>query len=334
MNPTIRDVAKRANVSVATVSRILNNLTGYSDKTKQKVLQTIEEMGYQPNAIARSLNNKRTQTIGVLFPLVSSEFSSEILYGIENYAHDNNYSVLVCNTEIDGTRTLKYLQLLREKQIDGVIFASETLKDEYYSALQSAQIPVVLVASQSERPDVPYVKVDDKQAAYDATRYLIERGHRDIAMISGTKGDPIAGTTRFEGYLLALHDHGIEYDDELVRYGDFLYESGCEAMKSLLQIKRPLTAVFAASDEMAIGAITEASRHGMRVPDDISIIGYDNLRLSSMLIPALTTVHQPLNEMGRIAAEKLITMVETGEAVPSSIVPHAIMERQTVKNVI
>lgn len=334
MNPTIRDVAKRANVSVATVSRILNNLSGYSDQTKQKVLQTIEEMGYQPNAIARSLNNKRTQTIGVLFPIVSSEFSSEILYGVEGYAHEHNYSVLVCNTEIDGTRTMKYLNLLREKQIDGIILASETLKEEYYDILESARIPVVLVSSQSGRQDVPFVKVDDKQAAYDATRYLIDRGHRDIAMISGTKGDPIAGTPRVEGYRLALHDYGIEFAEDLVQYGDFLYESGCEAMKSLLQQKRPFTALFAASDEMAIGALSEASRRGIRVPDDISIIGYDNLRLSRMMTPALTTVHQPLNEMGKLASEKLISMIETGEAAASSIVTHAIMERQTVKTLI
>lgn len=209
MNPTIKDVAQKANVSIATVSRVLHNLGGYSDQTKQKVDQTIKELQYQPNAIARGLINKRTQTIGVLFPDVSSTFSSDLLHGIGEFVHDRNYSVMVCNTDQDGKRTLKYLQLLREKQVDGIIFSSEVLKQEYYDMLGSMKVPVVLVSSQTDYANVPYVKVDDYQAAYDAVHYLITKGHRSIGMISGTKGDPIAGTPRVEGYRKVLEAHGI-----------------------------------------------------------------------------------------------------------------------------
>ncbi|MCZ8518303.1 MULTISPECIES: LacI family DNA-binding transcriptional regulator [Paenibacillus] len=334
MIPTIRDVAKQSNVSVATVSRVLNGLTGYSDKTKQKVLNAIEEMGYQPNAIARSLSNKRTQTLGVMFPAVSDEFASAVLQGIEDFAHDQGYSVLVCNTAADGDRTLKYLQVLREKQVDGILFASEKLKDEYIAALEAMNVPMVLIASETHHPGIPYVKVDDRKAAYDATCYLIHQGHREIAMISGTKGDPIAGLPRIEGYRQALLDHRIAYREDRVAYGDFHFESGSDAMKSLLESAGNITAVFAASDGMAIGALNYALRQGISVPDKLSIIGYDNLKMSQMVIPSLTTVRQPLFELGMLASEKLITMIEESGPVENTIVEHEIVERHTVKAVV
>ncbi|MFB9324664.1 LacI family DNA-binding transcriptional regulator [Paenibacillus aurantiacus] len=331
--PTIRDVARRADVSVATVSRILNGLSGYSDKTKQKVLAAIEEMGYRPNAIARSLNNRRTHTIGVLFPALNSEFSSALLHGIEDYAHRRQYSVLVCNTDVDGRRTMNYLKVLREKQVDGLIFVSEVLTDAYRTELAAMNIPVVLVASSDDDPRYPHVKVDDRQAAYDATSYLIGKGHRRIAMISGTADDPIASRPRIEGYEQALLDHGVAALPEWIAYGDFFYESGTLAMEALLKRGLDLTAVFAASDEMAAGAMHAAARAGLRVPEDLSIIGYDDIRLAMMVHPPLTTVHQPLREMGQEAAAKLLLMAESAQTARSLIVPHRIMERQTVRDI-
>ncbi|KWX87265.1 LacI family transcriptional regulator [Paenibacillus riograndensis] len=331
MNPTIKDVAQKANVSIATVSRVLNNLTGYSDKTKQKVNQAIKELGYQPNAIARGLINKRTQTIGVMFPKVSSAFSSDLLHGIDEFAHDSNYSVVVCNTDNDGKRTMKYLQLLREKQVDGIIFSSEVLSKEYYEVLESMKIPVVLVSSQTDFAKVPYVKVDDYQAVYDAIQFLISKGHRKIAMISGTKGDPIAGTPRVQGYRKALEANGIAFDSSRLVYGDFSFESGSRAMEALWRKAGEVTAVCAASDGMAIGALSAALKHGLNVPEDISIMGYDDLKPAQMVTPPLTTVRQPLYEMGKIASEKLIGMIETGEIAANRVMAHSIVERQTVR---
>ncbi|WP_438349798.1 LacI family DNA-binding transcriptional regulator [Paenibacillus sp. FA6] len=329
--PTIKDVAKNANVSVATVSRVLHNLSGYSNKTKLKVLQAVEDLGYHPNAIARGLINKRTQTIGVLFPDVSSNFSSEILHGIEEIAHEKGFSVIVCNTAVDGKRTMKYLQVLREKQVDGVVFTSEVLKDEYYQALKEMGVPVVLVNTQSHKHMIPYVKVDDRQAAYQATDHLIQNGHREIAMIGGTPWDPVAGIPRLEGYRQALEDNNIQFSESRVAYGDFHLESGREAMEKLLTEALPFTAIFAASDEMAIGAMGVALEKGLKIPDDLSIIGYDDLRLSRMIFPPLTTIHQPLAQMGRLASEKLIALIENTEEVSSSIVSHHLVERQTVQ---
>ncbi|MCJ8014561.1 LacI family transcriptional regulator [Paenibacillus sp. KQZ6P-2] len=329
--PTIKDVAKAADVSVATVSRVLHNLAGYSDQTKQKVLKAVEELGYQPNAIARGLINKRTQTIGVLFPDVSSSFSSDLLHGIEDVANDRGFSVIVCNTAEDGKRTMKYLQVLREKQVDGIVFTSEFLKEEYYLALKEMRVPVVLVNTQSHKHMIPYVKVDDRQAAYQATEYLIQNGHREIAMISDTPVDRIAGIPRIEGYKQALADNGIEYNEARVAYGDFGLESGRKAIEKLLAEAPPFTALFAASDEMAIGAMGVALERGIRIPDDISIIGYDDLSISRMIYPPLTTIHQPLTAMGRLASEKLIALIEDSSEVSSTIVNHQLVERKTVR---
>lgn len=331
MNPTIKDVAHKANVSIATVSRVLNNLGGYSDKTRQKVNTAIKEIGYQPNAIARGLINKRTHTIGVMFPSVSGAFSSDLLKGIEELANDSNYSVMVCNTDQDGKRTMKYLQLLREKQVDGIIFSSEVLKTEYYDVLETMKIPVVLVSSQTEFAKVPFVKVDDYQAAYDAVMYLVSNGHRKIAMISGILSDINAGKPRAEGYRDALEACGIPFNSRHLVFGDFLYESGRTAMDTLLEQAPDVTAVFAASDEMAIGALSTIVKHGLSVPEDISLMGYDDLGIAKMIIPPLTTVKQPLYEMGKIAAQKLIQLLDTGEPVKSKIVEHTIVERQTVR---
>lgn len=331
--PTIRDVAKRADVSVATVSRILNNLGGYSDKTKHKVMKTIDEIGFRPNAIARSLNNRQTQTIGVLFPALTSEFTSALLHGIEEYAHSQGYSVLVCNTDIDGHRTMNYLKVLREKQVDGIIFVSEKLVEGYKEELRAMKIPVVLVASATDDPQYPHIKIDDRQAAYDATSYLINKGHRRIAMISGTMGDANATVPRIEGYKQALLDKGLPFLAEWIAYGDFFYESGAQAMESLLTSQFNISAVFAASDEMAAGAMHMAARAGIRVPEQLSIIGFDDIRLSKMVHPPLTTVHQPLTEIGQAAASKLLQMTKTGQSEPSLILPHRIVERQTVKEI-
>ncbi|BCG57720.1 LacI family DNA-binding transcriptional regulator [Paenibacillus sp. URB8-2] len=331
MNPTIKDVAKMANVSIATVSRVLNNLGGYTDKTKQRVNEVIKEIGYQPNAIARGLINKRTQTIGVLFPNVSSSFSSDILQGVEDFAHSRNYSIVVCNTDDDGKRTMKYLQLLREKQVDGIIFSSSVLKDEYREAIGHMKIPVVLISSQGNDAAIPYVKIDDSLAAYDAVDYLVAKGHRKIAMISGGKDDVLTGSPRVQGYLRALQKHGIPFDERYLVYGDFRFESGYREFETLLRTVPDLTAVFAASDEMAIGVLSAAYKHGLKVPDDISVIGFDGLQLSSMVVPPLTTVRQPLVEMGQMASEILIQMIETSEAAKGKIVDHSIVERQSVR---
>ncbi|QNG59914.1 substrate-binding domain-containing protein [Bacillus sp. PAMC26568] len=331
MTNTIKDVAKKANVSIATVSRILNNQKGYSEKTKRKVLEAIEELDYHPNAIARGLINKKTSTIGVLFPALSSMLVTELLAGIEKAAHLHGSSVIVCHTESNGSKTMKYLQLLNEKRVDGIIFTSEVLKEEYYEFIQKMNIPLVLLSTESRAYSVPYVKVDDRHAAYSATQYLIKNGHTRIGMISGNRNDLIAGKPRIEGFKNALMDHGLPIQDSQIVYSEgFTLADGMDGLKKLRNQAPGVTAVFTASDEIAFGAISAAFQMGVKIPEDLSIIGYDNLKIAEMSIPPLTSLAQPFYEMGEKAARMIFDMMNGDQLVESRIMPHSIKERSSV----
>ena len=331
MKATIKDVATRANVSVATVSRVVNNLDGYSDETKEKVLEAIKELGYQRNAIARGLVTKTTKTIGVLIPIVSAYLYAEILNGIEEKANENGYGIFLCNTGVNGVRAINYIKMLGERQVDAIIVVSLTINDEYYNLLNSLKIPYILVSTLSYKYKIPYIKVDDQQAAYTATQFLIEKGHTKIALISGGKEDKISGITRVNGYRNALQDYDININENIIKYGDFTYNSGIMCMENLLQEKEDFTAVFATSDEMALGALSVMHRNKIEVPEKISIIGYDNTLIAQMSNPPLTTVAQPLYEMGVKAFAKILSVLETGNSGDNVILSHKIVERETVK---
>ncbi len=331
MTYTIKDVARHANVSIATVSRIINNQVGYSEKTKKRVLDAIEELGYQPNAVARGLINKRTHTIGVLFPKLSSTLVTDLLSGIEKATHEAGSSVIVCHTESNGEKTMKYLQLLNEKRIDGIIFTSAPLLEEYYEYIKKMNVPVVLLSTETYAFPVPYVKVNDRHAAYTATQYLINKGHKKIGMLCGNIEDAVSGKPRFDGFKSALEDYHLPFDNNNVVFNkSFTFYDGAESLKILLKQVPDLTAVFAASDEMAIGAISSAYELGIKVPEELSIIGYDNLSIADMSTPPLTTVAQPLTEMGEMAAKLLFELLDSDKTVESRIMPHKIVERKSV----
>lgn len=335
MRITINEVAIKAGVSTATVSRVLNGQIGYSEKTKEKVLKAMKELNYSPNAMARSLASNTTSTIGVLVPYIPTSIASTILYGLETAAGDKGYSVIISNTGKEGERTTKSLELMVEKRVDGIVIISESIKEEYYKTLENMKIPSVLVSTMSYKHSMPYVKVDDRQAAYSATQYLIEAGHNKIAMISGYEDDLIAGRPRLEGYINALKDYGIGLDHSIIKYGDFSYKSGVNCMEELIaEGKNKFTAVFAASDYMAVGALKVAYSNDIKVPEDISIIGYDNTEVSEMAIPSLTVVAQPFEEMGHKAAENLIAMIEEKTKVENTIMQHYIIERESVKRLL
>ncbi|MTH53451.1 LacI family DNA-binding transcriptional regulator [Bacillus mangrovi] len=331
MRPTIKDVARLSGVSVATVSRIVNGLPGYSPETMKKVTAVIKELGYTPNAVARNLVSRKSNTIGVLLPQLSSYFAARLLQGIEGEARKRGYSVIVCNTDSNGVRTMEYLNLLREKQVDGILFASEWLKEEYADALTSLGIPAAVIATVSTAPKIPYIKVDDQAASFSAVQYLIRRGHRKIGMISGTKDDPISGTPRIAGLKEALSEADLPFEEGLIEYGDFGYKSGYEAMKRLAERNPSMTAVFSASDEMALGVFSYCYEKGISVPGDLSVIGYDDTDIAMMSIPPLTAVHQPIQEMGKQAMKMVMELIGGGQA-ESVFMPYEITERDSVKN--
>jgi LacI family transcriptional regulator len=331
MKTTIKDVAKKANVSVATVSRVINKLPGYTQKTEKKVLQTISELGYYPNELARSLVGKRIDTIGVLMPDLSSMVASEILEGIEDAAHKNNHSIIICNTDRNGIRTIKYLNILRNKQIDGVLIVSEKLKKKYVDMINDMNMQVVLISTCYNK-NLTYIKVDDEKAAYDATCYLINNGHTNIGMLAGTKDDDIAGIPRVNGFLKAISDNNLIFNKNNLIYGDFSFDSGKECFMKLIKRSSDITAIFCASDEMAVGSISSAFDMGIKIPDQVSLIGYDNTKLSLMVNPSLTTISQSLYEMGYQGLNMLIDKIN-GLNVKSNIIQHKIIERKTVKNI-
>jgi LacI family transcriptional regulator len=328
---TIMDVAKRANVSKATVSRVLNDQGGYSEKTKRKVLEIVEELGYHPSAIARGLTNKRTHTIGVLLPNLVTSLTSEFLNRIEAVAHQAGSSVIVCHTESKGIKTMKYLQLLHEKRIDGLILASTLMKKEYYDYVNKMGIPMILLSTESDFA-IPYVTADDYAAGYTATKYLIQKGHKKIGMISGGREVMMAGRRlpRIEGFKDALSDHKLPLDESHIVYGEFNFESGMAGLTQLIKQVSDLTAIFAENDEIGVGVLSQSYQMGIKVPDDISVIGMDNTILCKMVTPPLTSVSLSHGEMAEKATKMVFEMIEANKEGEICILPHEIIERQSV----
>lgn len=331
---TIREVAERAQTSIATVSRVLNNLDGYSEQTKSRVLKAADELGYESNAIARSMIIKKTNTIGVVFPNISSMITYEFLNGIEDVAYKNDFSVIVSYTYSDPERMMKALRTMYEKRVDGVIFTSDAVKEDYLNYLEKMHIPVVFLSTKSEDSKIPYVKVDDFKASYDAVNYLIENGHSNIGLISGNPMDRIAGIPRIEGYKAALVDADLPVRENYLKYGkDFSFNDGKVNFEQMIKSNPEITAVFAVSDEMASGAITAAHHLDINIPDQISIMGYDNTMISEVAYPSITTLAQPLRKMGSEAVKLLIQIIKGEEYCDKIILQHFIKERESVKKV-
>lgn len=328
---TIHDVARKAGVSISTVSRVLNNSELVVPEKRKRVLDAIEELNYQPNGLARGLIHKRTQTIGALIPDVSNFFFAEVFRGMEDVAHTRGWNVIICNTDGDPKRMLNYIDVLREKRVDGIVFTSEPVSKEYYDAMLRLSVPVVLAATQSDF-GIPAVKVHDEKASYDAVRFLIDQGHCHIRMIAGTQDDPIAGKPRVRGFYSALEEAGLPVDESFIYYGNYRLDSGKQGAAHLLRAHPETTALFAASDEMALGVYGYAYEQGLRIPDDLSVMGFDNVRIAQMATPALTTAAQPLYEIGAESVNMLIDAIN-GKALDKEpkYLAHTVKIRGSVK---
>ncbi|WP_314588084.1 LacI family DNA-binding transcriptional regulator [Paenibacillus terrigena] len=331
MAATIKDIARVAGVSTATVSRVINNLGGYNEETEKKVNAVAKALGYRKNENARSLVQKSTNTIGVIMPDVTTSFYGDIIRGIEDMSYEHGYSVILTHAGSSGSRILESLNLMGERRVDGLIIVSIELHDAAIDALTSLDIPFILLSTMTNRADTPYLKVDDYAAAYAAVEYLIANNHRVIGMAGANPNDPISGAPRILGYTQALRDHGIKVDLNLIKAGDFSFESGQAAMKSFLEDQAPMTAVFCASDEAALGIISTCFEHGIGIPTDLSVVGYDNSKVSHMSIPPLTTVAQPLYDMGREGCSELMDAVQHKIKIESKVIPHELVVRKSVR---
>jgi LacI family transcriptional regulator len=328
---TIYDVAREAGVSMATVSRVVNNNPNVKPQTRKKVFEAIERLGYRPNAVARGLASKKTTTVGVVIPDIANAIFAEVARGIEDIANMYHYNIILCNADKRKDKEIRVINTLLEKQVDGLLFMGGAVTEDHIQAFKSSNVPIVLCATTDERGSIPSVDINHEEAAYDAVSRLIAEGHESIAMISGTLQDPMNGYARFQGYKRALESAGLSYSEELVRVGNYKYESGIDAMQYFLDLPEKPTAVFSATDEMAIGAIHCIQDAGLNVPEDISVISVDNSRISSMVRPLLTTVAQPMYDIGAVSM-RLLTKLMKKETVEQSrvILPHELIIRRSV----
>jgi LacI family transcriptional regulator len=310
--PTIRDVAARAGVSHQTVSRVINGNGLVAAGTRARVLQAIQELEYVPSALARGLSSDRTHTLGMVGADVSDYFFAQAVAGAEAEARKHGLFLVIGSLEpaADGDER-GYLRLMLERRVDGLVLARPVLDPGMGALLASLaeRLPLVVIAARLHLPGVDTVEVDNRQGGLDATRFLIEQGHRGIATITGPLAWPHA-RDRLASYRVALRRAGLKADPALVaRCRDWGLESGRKAAARLLETGQPFTAIFAHSDLLALGAITELRARGLRVPEDVAVVGYDDIPVASFVDPPLTTIRQPMRQVGARAVEILLDKI-------------------------
>lgn len=305
---TIDDVAQRAGVSVATVSRVINGSSRVSHETAAKVRQAIAELDYRPNLLGRNLRRTKSERVLVLLPNIANPFYAEIVKGIEDIASKYGYSIMLCNTDSDLEREMKYVGMLKSYLADGAILMASEMTNENLAEL-SREIPIVQCCEYKAGLPITHVSIDNEMAAYKAVNHLIGLGHRRISFI-GARNQFLSSVLRKEGYIRALKEAGIDFDPAYCGYGDYSYKSGFRIMKQLLNLDPRPTAAFCISDLMAIGAIRSAMEENIRVPEDLAVCGFDNIYFARVFKPTLTTVSQPMYDLGCTAMEALISIIE------------------------
>ncbi|MBU8879756.1 catabolite control protein A [Bacillus sp. FJAT-29790] len=332
MNITIYDVAREANVSMATVSRVVNGNPNVKPATRKKVSEVIERLGYRPNAVARGLASKKTTTVGVIIPDISNIFFAELARGIEDIATMYKYNIILSNSDENLEKELRLFNTMLGKQVDGIVFMGGNITSELVEEFEKSPVPIVLAGSIEETETIPSVNIDYEKATFDAVTSFIKNNHKEIAIVLGPMREPINGK-KLAGYERALTEAGLSFKEELfASEEDYTYDSGIEALERLLQAETKPTAIFCGSDEMALGVVHGAADRGFKVPDDFEVICSDNTRLSLMVRPQLTTVIQPLYDIGAVAM-RLLTKYMNKEEVTDHIVvlPHRIEQRNSTK---
>ncbi|OQP35072.1 MULTISPECIES: HTH-type transcriptional repressor PurR [Pantoea] len=329
---TIKDVAKRAGVSTTTVSHVINKTRFVAEETRNAVWQAIQELHYSPSAVARSLKVNHTKTLGLLATSSEAPYFAEIIEAVEHHCFERGYTLILGNAHNDLQKQRAYLSMMAQKRVDGLLVMCSEYPDDLLKMLEeNRNIPMVVMDWGESRADFTDTVLDNAfQGGYLAGRYLIERGHRDIGAIPGQL-ERNTGGGRHAGFLKALEEAGIAVRAEWIVQGDFEPESGYQAMQQILQQKQRPTAIFCGGDIMAMGAICAADEMGLRVPQDISVIGYDNVRNARYFTPALTTVHQPKAQLGEKALEMLLDRITSKREESQTIEVHpTLIERRSV----
>lgn len=329
-SPTIYQVAKRAGVSTATVSRVLSQPDVVTPSTRKKVMTAVRAMAYTPNSVASNLRRVRASKLLVTVPDLSNPFFSLILQGIEDAAYRGGYSVLVGDTQHDAKREEGYAGMLKRREADGLIFLGHRMPREAAAlvrAMAPLPAPVVNGCEFSPRLRIPSVHIDNARAAGEAMAHLYSLGHRRVGIVTGPLVSPLS-RDRLSGVTAQARAVGLA-DMLTVVHGDFSIESGVAAGERLLKSKESPTAIFCFNDEMAIGVLSAARQHGAVVPRDLSVVGFDDIRFAQYTDPPLTTVAQPMREIGERAVRLVLDILEGGRTPESITLPHRLVLRAT-----
>lgn len=333
MTVTIYDVAREANVSMATVSRVVNGNPNVKPATRKKVVDVIKRLEYRPNAVARGLASKKTTTVGVIIPDISNTFYAELVRGIEDIATMYSYNIILSNSDQREDKELQLLETMFGKQVDGIVLMSEQLTNDLLHMIERSPVPIVLAGTIDATNRLASVNIDYHQAAYEAVTRLIQNKHERIAFVSGSLSSTINRAFKFTGYEKALEDAGIIIDESLVVESNATYDDGIDAFNQLKVIENPPTAYFAGNDELAIGLIHGAQDNGFVVPSDVEVISFENSKLARMVRPTLTSVVLPLYDIGAVSM-RLLTKYMNKEQIDENtvVLPHRIEERNSVKS--
>lgn len=308
MGVTIKDIAKKGDVSVTTVSRVLNNKPDVGDDTRTKILKIIDEMNYNPNSVARGLVTQKTHTIGLIIPDISNPFFPQVARAVEDKAQKLGYSVIFFNTDNHLEREKKAVELLKSKQVDGLIVSLSLGNEKILKQLKASNYPVIQIDRSVLSNSYPLVSIDNTNSAYQMVEYMLKKGHTKIAHISGDL-NTTTGRERMNGYKKALLDYGLKINKDYIVAGDYTQHSGFKAMQKLLKLKERPTAVFAANDLSAAGVYKALFAVNLKIPDDIAVAGHDDIDIASLLRPELTTMRQPKYSLGERAVTVLLRMI-------------------------
>lgn len=312
---TIKDIARKANVSYATVSRALNNKRGVRESTRRRVLELAVEMSYTPNAIARGLVKKQTLTLGLIIPDITNPFYPEVARGIEDGATEEGFSIFLCNTNWEREREVNYLRLLAEKRVDGIILAPIDNEVEAGEHRLAGKIPVVYVSNAPYETEHSFVVIDNVLGGFLATEHLIQAGYRRLGFVGSTE-DSLTIEERLEGYRRALKEYGLPVEKKYIQLGEFKQESGYRIIRRMIADGDCPRAIFAENDLLALGILQGVKASGLSVPEDVAIVGFDDIPFASFPEVQLTTINQPTYEMGRKAAEVLLEQIGTSDREP------------------
>jgi DNA-binding LacI/PurR family transcriptional regulator len=331
----MKDIAKLAGVSKATVSRVINNSQNVSEELRIRVETVLRETGYTPNLLAQELVTKKTKLIGVILPRIGIDTFSYITEGITDKLNEEGYNILLANSRGSKNDEFKYFDIFQKKHVDGIIFFPTEITENHIKLINEINIPVIIIGQQNSKINVPYVIYDDLNAAKAIVSYLINEGHEKIAYIGLSEDKATIGGLRKEGYITALKEHNIDVKDEYLSIGDFQISSGYKAMKNIMDNSKVIpTAVFAVIDRLAFGAIQYLREHGYRVPEDISVVGIDDMEVSSIFEPTLSTIHFDYYESGINAAKLILERLQNVEIENKNIVMgYKLKIRNSTKNI-